>query len=70
MPVILGSKESTDTWLSGSASSFKSVMKPYEESDLVGALQKIKAIISIFFYDTDSVIQMCDFSMPSLSFFG
>ncbi|KAK7373511.1 hypothetical protein VNO80_06923 [Phaseolus coccineus] len=35
MPVILGSKESTDTWLSSSASSFKSVMKPYEESDLV-----------------------------------
>ncbi|XP_022635291.1 uncharacterized protein LOC106759546 isoform X3 [Vigna radiata var. radiata] len=35
MPVILGSKESTDTWLSSSSSSFKSVMKPYEESDLV-----------------------------------
>ncbi|KAG5002248.1 hypothetical protein JHK87_023320 [Glycine soja] len=35
MPVILGSKESTDIWLSSSASSFKSVMKPYEESDLV-----------------------------------
>ncbi|BAT84233.1 hypothetical protein LR48_Vigan03g112200 [Vigna angularis] len=35
MPVILGSKESTDTWLSSSGSSFKSVMKPYEESDLV-----------------------------------
>ncbi|KAL2336729.1 hypothetical protein Fmac_011175 [Flemingia macrophylla] len=34
MPVILGSKESTDTWLN-SSSSFKSVLKPYEESDLV-----------------------------------
>lgn len=34
MPVILGDKDTTDTWLS-SASSFKSVMKPYEESDLV-----------------------------------
>ncbi|CAI8584480.1 unnamed protein product [Vicia faba] len=33
MPVILGDKNSTDTWLS-STSSFKSVMKPYEESDL------------------------------------
>jgi len=37
MPVILGDKDSTDTWLS-SASSFKSVMKPYEEPDLVWAL--------------------------------
>ncbi|RDX93025.1 Embryonic stem cell-specific 5-hydroxymethylcytosine-binding protein [Mucuna pruriens] len=35
MPVILGSKDSTDTWLSSSSSSFKSVLKPYEESDLV-----------------------------------
>ncbi|TKY66212.1 Embryonic stem cell-specific 5-hydroxymethylcytosine-binding protein [Spatholobus suberectus] len=35
MPVILGSKESTDTWLSSSVSSSKSVLKPYEESDLV-----------------------------------
>jgi putative SOS response-associated peptidase YedK len=34
MPVILGDKDSTDTWLS-STSGFKSVMKPYEESDLV-----------------------------------
>ncbi|XP_045795293.1 abasic site processing protein YoqW isoform X1 [Trifolium pratense] len=33
MPVILGDKVSTDTWLS-STSGFKSVMKPYEESDL------------------------------------
>ncbi|KAK7293207.1 hypothetical protein RJT34_16070 [Clitoria ternatea] len=35
MPVILGDKNSIDTWLSGSISSFKSVLKPYEESDLM-----------------------------------
>ncbi|XP_027336775.1 uncharacterized protein LOC113850427 [Abrus precatorius] len=35
MPVILGDKDSIDTWLSSSDSSFKSVLKPYEESDLV-----------------------------------
>ncbi|MED6163536.1 hypothetical protein PIB30_080900 [Stylosanthes scabra] len=34
MPVIFGDKESTDTWLSGSASNFKNLLKPYEESDL------------------------------------
>ncbi|XP_073221777.1 uncharacterized protein [Cicer arietinum] len=33
MPVILSDKDSTDTWLN-SASSFKSVLKPYEECDL------------------------------------
>ncbi|PSR86309.1 Embryonic stem cell-specific 5-hydroxymethylcytosine-binding protein [Actinidia chinensis var. chinensis] len=36
MPVILGDKESTDTWLFGSTSSkFETVLKPYEETDLV-----------------------------------
>ena len=38
MPVILGDKESTDTWLFGSTSSkFETVLKPYEETDLVRA---------------------------------
>jgi len=49
MPVILGSKESTDTWLSSSDSSFKRVMKPYEESDLVCVLQNVEAVITVFF---------------------
>ncbi|KAB2636665.1 embryonic stem cell-specific 5-hydroxymethylcytosine-binding protein-like [Pyrus ussuriensis x Pyrus communis] len=36
MPVILGDKESTDTWLDGSSSSnFDSLLKPYEGPDLV-----------------------------------
>ncbi|XP_057437163.1 uncharacterized protein LOC130729423 [Lotus japonicus] len=35
MPVILGDKDSTDTWLNSPPSNFKSVLKPYEESDLV-----------------------------------
>ncbi|KAL5794591.1 hypothetical protein ACOSP7_003185 [Xanthoceras sorbifolium] len=36
MPVILGNKESTDTWLKGSSSSkFDMMLKPYEGSDLV-----------------------------------
>ncbi|KAK7273989.1 hypothetical protein RIF29_15058 [Crotalaria pallida] len=35
MPVILGDKDSTDVWLGSSASSYKNVLKPYEESDLV-----------------------------------
>ncbi|XP_059432624.1 uncharacterized protein LOC132165919 isoform X2 [Corylus avellana] len=36
MPVILGDKESTDTWLNGSSSSkFDNVLKPYEDPDLV-----------------------------------
>ncbi|KAF5820653.1 putative SOS response associated peptidase (SRAP) [Helianthus annuus] len=36
MPVILGNKESTDEWLDGSSSSkFDSLLKPYEEPDLV-----------------------------------
>ncbi|XP_052171041.1 uncharacterized protein LOC127787175 [Diospyros lotus] len=35
MPVILGDKESTDTWLMGSsASKFDTVLKPYEKADL------------------------------------
>lgn len=38
MPVILGDKEATDTWLNGSSSSkFDVVLKPYEHSDLVRA---------------------------------
>ncbi|XP_028120539.1 putative peptidase YMR114C isoform X2 [Camellia sinensis] len=36
MPVILGDKESTETWLIGSSSSkFDTVLKPYEAVDLV-----------------------------------
>ncbi|KAL8258911.1 hypothetical protein R6Q59_026864 [Mikania micrantha] len=36
MPVILGNKESIDEWLDGSSSSkFDSLLKPYEEPDLV-----------------------------------
>jgi len=36
MPVILGDKESMDTWLFGSPSSkFETVLKPYEGADLV-----------------------------------
>ncbi|KAK7339065.1 hypothetical protein VNO77_19708 [Canavalia gladiata] len=35
MPIILGGKDSIDTWLSSSDSRFKSVLRPYEESDLV-----------------------------------
>lgn len=39
MPVILGDKEATDTWLSVSSNSkFDTVLKPYEHSDLVRAL--------------------------------
>ncbi|KAI4356310.1 hypothetical protein L6164_000342 [Bauhinia variegata] len=34
MPVILGDKNSTDAWLNSSASNFKTLLKPYEESDL------------------------------------
>lgn len=38
MPVILGDKESTDTWLNGSSSSkFDNVLKPYDDPDLVRA---------------------------------
>lgn len=36
MPVILGDKESSDTWLNGSSSSkFDTLLKPYENPDLV-----------------------------------
>lgn len=36
MPVILGDKGSTDSWLSGSSTSnFDSLLKPYEGPDLV-----------------------------------
>ncbi|GFZ20072.1 hypothetical protein Acr_28g0007770 [Actinidia rufa] len=36
MPVILGDKESTDTWLFGSTpSKFETLLKPYEETDLI-----------------------------------
>ncbi|KAH7837857.1 hypothetical protein Vadar_018892 [Vaccinium darrowii] len=36
MPVILGDKESMDTWLFGSSSSkFETILKPYEGPDLV-----------------------------------
>ena len=36
MPVILGSKESTDWWLNDSSlSSLDKILKPYEETDLV-----------------------------------
>lgn len=36
MPVILGDKESSDAWLNGSSSSkYDTILKPYEESDLV-----------------------------------
>ncbi|GMY33730.1 abasic site processing protein HMCES [Fagus crenata] len=36
MPVILGDKVSTDTWLNGSSSSkFDNMLKPYEDADLV-----------------------------------
>ena len=39
MPVILGDKESTDTWLNGSSSSkFDNMLKPYEDVDLVRAI--------------------------------
>lgn len=38
MPVILGDKGATDTWLNGSSSSkFETLLKPYEDSDLVRA---------------------------------
>ena len=36
MPVILGDKESVDTWLdSSSSSNFEKLLKPYEGPDLV-----------------------------------
>ncbi|XP_010244070.1 PREDICTED: uncharacterized protein LOC104587981 [Nelumbo nucifera] len=35
MPVILGNKESIDAWLKGSTSKSESVLKPYEDPDLV-----------------------------------
>lgn len=36
MPVILGDKESTDTWLNDSSSSnFDKLLQPYEGPDLV-----------------------------------
>lgn len=36
MPVILGNKDAADMWLSGSPSSnIDTLLKPYEESDLV-----------------------------------
>lgn len=39
MPVILGDKASTDTWLNGSPSSkLDNVLKPYEDPDLVRSL--------------------------------
>lgn len=39
MPVIFGNKESSDLWLNGSPSfNFDTMLKPYEESDLVRAL--------------------------------
>lgn len=37
MPVILGDKESIDTWLNGSSSKFNTLLKPYEAPDLVRA---------------------------------
>lgn len=38
MPVILGDKESTDSWLNDSTlSNFEKILKPYEEKDLVRA---------------------------------
>lgn len=41
MPVILGSKESTEMWLNASASSnFDSILKPYNETDLVRVLMQ------------------------------
>lgn len=38
MPVILGDKGSTDTWLD-SSSDYKTLLKPYEGSDLVRAFE-------------------------------
>ena len=36
MPIVLGDKESVDTWLDGSsASNFDKLLKPYEGPDLV-----------------------------------
>lgn len=37
MPVILGDKESIDAWLNGSSSQANTVLKPYEDPDLVRA---------------------------------
>lgn len=44
MPVILGDKESSDAWLNGSSSSkYDTILKPYEESDLVCLLDILSA---------------------------
>lgn len=47
MPVILGDQESSDTWLNGfSSSKFNTVLKPYENSDLVrvSSVQEMRSI--------------------------
>ncbi|KAI4374424.1 hypothetical protein MLD38_012421 [Melastoma candidum] len=35
MPVILGNKESTDAWLTGSSAAIMGMLKPYEQPDLI-----------------------------------
>ncbi|CAN0859146.1 hypothetical protein LINGRAHAP2_LOCUS7582 [Linum grandiflorum] len=35
MPVILGDKEDIDTWLNGDPSTYNTLLKPYENSDLI-----------------------------------
>ncbi|KAI9177516.1 hypothetical protein LWI28_016199 [Acer negundo] len=43
MPVNLGNKESTNTWLNGSSSSkFDMMLKPYEDSDLTSPVKGLK----------------------------
>ncbi|KAK3179998.1 hypothetical protein Dsin_005221 [Dipteronia sinensis] len=43
MPVILGNKESTNTWLNGpSSSQFDMMLKPYEDSDLGSQPKRLK----------------------------
>ncbi|XP_048139172.1 abasic site processing protein HMCES isoform X2 [Rhodamnia argentea] len=50
MPIILGDKESTDTWLGRSSSSkFDTMLKPYGESDLIQLKKEDKNMISKFF---------------------
>lgn len=48
MPVILGNKESTDSWLNDSSlSNLDKILKPYEETDLVRTQN------SLFFVNND-----------------
>ena len=41
VPVIFGEKEASDAWLNGSSSKVNTLLKPYENLDLVRGLSRL-----------------------------